>query len=322
MHRSLVLGLFGVLFVMTGCPKTSGGGDGGNGDGGNGDGGNGDASANVDGSTADGTFVIPDGGVVTFPDGGTCIIRTCQGKVYQCGDCIDNDNDGRTDDQDRECLGSCQNNESGFSGDIPGQNNAPCRSDCYFDQDTGPGNDSCEWDHRCDPHEVAPDFYPEQGCNYNPDYSFGGGVTCQTRQQSQPAVCATVCGPLTPNGCDCFGCCTIPPSTSTTEGVFLNSKNSAGVPTCDLASAADPTKCHPCQIVQSCFKTCGRCQLCVGKPDVPADCYETPDGGGGTSDGGVPLQCPGGEQPCGLPGQPVCPSRFFCVTGCCQPIIP
>ena len=28
------------------------------------------------------------------------------------------------------------------------------------------------------------------------------------------------------------------------------------------------------------------------------------------------------EQPCGLPGQPICPLSFYCVTGCCQYIIP
>ena len=48
-----------------------------------------------------------------------CVQRACQGKVYQCGDCIDNDGDGRIDADDPDCLGACQNGEAGFNGDIP-----------------------------------------------------------------------------------------------------------------------------------------------------------------------------------------------------------
>ena len=36
--------------------------------------------------------------------GGGCVIRKCQNHVYQCGDCIDNDGDGKIDDQDSEIL--------------------------------------------------------------------------------------------------------------------------------------------------------------------------------------------------------------------------
>src|SRR5262249_51732889 len=77
----------------------------------------------------------PDGGIVITLDGGgtfTCYIAPCQGKVYACGDCIDNDGDGLVDSMDPDCLGACQNNEAGFYGSIPGQNNAPCKSDCYW----------------------------------------------------------------------------------------------------------------------------------------------------------------------------------------------
>ena len=48
-----------------------------------------------------------------------CFIAPCQGKVYQCGDCQDNDKDGVVDSQDPDCLGACQNNEAGFNGNIP-----------------------------------------------------------------------------------------------------------------------------------------------------------------------------------------------------------
>src|SRR3954471_19341196 len=38
----------------------------------------------------------PDGIIVTLGDGGTyvCFKAFCQGKLYACGDCVDNDNDG------------------------------------------------------------------------------------------------------------------------------------------------------------------------------------------------------------------------------------
>ena len=73
----------------------------------------------------------------------TCQRSACQGKIYLCGDCDDNDGDGLVDSDDPECTGPCDNTEDSYSGGIPGQNNAPCRQDCYFDQDTGSGDDQC-----------------------------------------------------------------------------------------------------------------------------------------------------------------------------------
>src|SRR5262249_27400549 len=104
-----------------------------------------------------------------------CTVRACAGKVYECGDCLDNDGDCKIDSNDPECLGACQNNESGFKGDIPGQNSAPCKADCYFDNDTGSGNDDCYWTHECDPHEVASAYDPEgDKCQYNPNAKTPG----------------------------------------------------------------------------------------------------------------------------------------------------
>src|SRR5213075_1031598 len=150
--------------------------------------------------------------------GNFCKITTCQGKLYQCGDCIDNDNDCVTDPtninsgidtgSDLDCFGPCSNNESGLAGEIPGQNNAPCKSDCYFDQDTGAGNDDCYWSHTCDPFSIAPGYPPEgdDKCDYNPNVSIPGShQSCSQALASQSAGCTDYCGPLVPNGCDCFG---------------------------------------------------------------------------------------------------------------------
>src|ERR1041385_4943073 len=111
---------------------------------------------------------------------------------------------------DPDCLGPCQNSESMFFGGIPGQNNAGCVQDCYFDQDSGSGNDDCLWSHKCDPRSVAPDFPPEGAAwAYDPNTVVprqGRAGDCASLQV-QTATCNAVCGPLTPNGCDCFGCC-------------------------------------------------------------------------------------------------------------------
>jgi hypothetical protein len=279
-----------------------------------------------------------------------CFITPCAGHVYQCGDCKDNDGDGLIDSQDPDCLGFCQNNEAGFFGAIPGQNNAPCKSDCYFDQDTGSGNDQCYWSHYCDPNEqmssVAPaGTDPEIGCDYNPAAKIPGANVpagqsdCTYLLANQSDTCHAVCGPLTPNGCDCFGCCQNPNNTN--SYIYAGSVDNSGAGTCnaDPAVLADPTKCKPCEPVTGCQKACGHCELCFGKTTLPADCYPpTPDLGNTTIvDGGIivndafvpnpdlaqppPQQCPTGSQACGLPGQAPCAPGFYCISGCCINII-
>jgi hypothetical protein len=268
----------------------------------------------------------------------------CQSHVYQCGDCVDNDGDGLVDMNDPDCLGPCDNNESGFTLNIPGGNAAPCKQDCYFDQDTGSGNDDCYWDHRCDPLEVMPSYDPEgMTCSYDPSTKFPMGLgTCPDLFQTQSAACLSYCGPLTPNGCDCFGCCDLPGGSG--NYVWLGSTDANGVGTCDLAHEADPTACHPCTPVMGCLNTCEHCEICLGKPELPPDCTGTGAGGtsssqgGGSSAGGSSTStggsssstggssaggecgnqiCPAGVAQCGLPCQAPCPSGFYCLTGCC-----
>ncbi len=237
--------------------------------------------------------------------GNTCVVATCQGKVYACGDCIDNDGDCSIDSNDTQCLGPCDNTEDSFYGGIPGQNNSPCKSDCYFDQDTGSGNDDCYWSHKCDPLEVAPNYPPEGSqCEYNPSANIPGySGTCAQAYATQSATCGGYCGPLTPNGCDCFGCCAIPGAPTT---VWLGSENPSGTGSCNLANLANPAMCKPCTQVAACLNECDTCEICVGQPELPPECSEQ--------------VCEGGEQPCGQPGQDPCGAGFFCITGCCQPL--
>jgi hypothetical protein len=236
--------------------------------------------------------------------GSFCQVSTCQGKTYTCGDCIDNDGDCAIDSADDQCLGPCDNTESSFYGGIAGQNNSPCKSDCYFDQDTGSGNDDCYWSHKCDPLSVAPNYPPEGSqCAYNANASIPGyNGSCNTAYTTQSAQCLNFCGPLTPNGCDCFGCCVIPGAPTT---VWLGSENPAGTGSCNINTVNDPTKCKPCTQVAACINSCENCEICIGKPGLPPECQSQ--------------QCPPGKTPCGLAGQAPCPFGNTCITGCCVP---
>ncbi|WP_437680801.1 hypothetical protein [Sorangium sp. So ce131] len=319
----------------------SGGSGGGSASGGSGGSGGGGASGGSGGAGA--------GGIAPPTS-----IATCQGKTYLCGDLIDNDGDGLLDSQDPDCLGPCDNTEDSYYGGIPGQAGPSCTVDCYFDQDSGSGNDDCHWNHQCDPNEVAPGYHPESNngemCAYNPRATTPGAQTqsCSDLQREQSDACHTLCGPLTPNGCDCFGCCELPAGSG--DYVWLGSDaDGTGEGSCSRDGITDPSRCEPCTPVTACLNDCGRCELCLGKDTLPADCFEgsgsgggeagtgggepgagggepgtgggEPGTGGGGSGGDSGGQCAPGVQPCGLPGQEPCSAAEYCITGCCQPYI-
>src|SRR6185295_13509379 len=139
----------------------------------------------------------------------------------------------------------------------------------------------------------------------------------------QAAMCATVCGPITPNGCDCFGCCELPAGGG--NYVFLGSRDASGAGTCTLATASDPASCHPCTPVGACLNPCDHCELCLGATTLPPDCFAPPpvDGGMPLPDGAPPPpvdagptpppRCAPGVQACGLPTDPACPTSYFCL---------
>ncbi|MBW2456853.1 MAG: hypothetical protein JRI68_20215 [Deltaproteobacteria bacterium] len=275
------------------------------------------ASSGVGGSGATSTGTA--GGGATASGGGTWP-AACQGHIYQCGDGIDNDDDGLTDWEDPDCLGPCDNTEDSYYGGIPGQNAAPCKADCYFDQDTGSGNDDCYWDHKCDDNEVADTYYPEpeegDSCAHDEDANISGtSSSCAELQAEQSDDCLDFCLPLTPNGCDCFGCCELPAGSD--NFIYLGSVGADESTVCTEDQALNPAICHPCEVVNSCWNDCGYCELCLGKTTLPPECFD-PDGGSGTGGaGGGGSQCPPELQPCGLPGQDPCPPNEYCITGCC-----
>lgn len=234
----------------------------------------------------------------------SCTITYCRANIYSCGDCLDNDGDGLTDAADPECLGPCDNTEDSFYSGIAGQSSAPCKLDCYFDLATG--NDGCHWSHKCDPLSVPPDYSPsgQSECAYDPSAAVPEtSATCAELASQQVPTCLNVCLPLAPNGCDCFGCCELPPGSAQFAwiGSTLN-----GVGSCDSSHMDDPKACRPCTPVKSCFNDCGPCEICVGRPQPSPSCSA-----------GTDSRCPAGMQPCGLPGDETCAAGAYCITGCC-----
>ena len=249
---------------------------------------------------ADAAVVVLHADAATSDVSSVCQPVPCQGHIYACGDCLDNDGDGKADMDDADCLGPCQNAEDTFFGAIPGQNHAPCAEDCYFDKDTGLGNDDCLWSHSCDP--LSPSGTE---CPYDPNTKLPKQTDCASAASSQSAKCLSVCGPLTPNGCDCFGCCAIPGASTP---VWVGSVDDQGDPSCDHEHVGDPTRCKPCTQVAACLNPCDTCELCVGKTTLPASCQNG-------SSCSAPA-CPTGN-PCGLDCLSPCPTGQSCVTGCC-----
>lgn len=260
------------------------------------DGGPGSSSgANGDGGLfGDGSNVYGDGGY--YPgDGspGSCSpLVLADGTTPQCADCKDNDGDGKVDWQDPECAGPLDNDEATFGTGIPGDNVDACKQDCFFDGNSGQGDDRCEWNLKCDPaNPGAP------SCPYDPGYKNCPGT--------QSAQCIAFCAKLTPNGCDCFGCCDVPTGDGGVAHVTLSS-------TCSMADINDPSKCKTCTPNPSCSNPCDRCELCLGKTTLPADCAT------GATDGGTGQTCSTGEV---CNETTACPAGKFCLTGCCVPVL-
>jgi cysteine-rich repeat protein len=272
-----------------------GDGDPGDGDGdtaGDGDGdtaGDGDGDPTAGGECGNGVVEPGEGcddGNLESDDGcsSTCGVEgpiECAGQIYACGDEIDNDNDGKVDLDDPECISPCDDDEASFETSLPGQN-VDCRGDCYFDSNSGMGDDKCEWNLQCDPENPG----AEIGCEYDPDFAM-----CDLEM---PPECLEFCVPLLPNGCDCFGCCDI-----NGEFVYLNGAD------CALDNLDG---CASCTFFENCSNDCEPelCELCFGQDpeDLPEECDEP--------------ACSEGLESCLAPED--CPESFYCQTGCCVPI--
>jgi hypothetical protein len=306
-RSTLALVLLGGVFACGGSSpsQSSPGGTGGRGGGGDaaaaGDTGNGVALPDGGGAGAGGQAGGGSGG--SAGDGGipVPVPVTCEVAAPQCNDGIDNDNDGKFDSLDPECVGPCDNDEGSFATGIAGDNVDACKQDCFFDGNSGMGDDGCDWNLKCD--------------SANP-----GGTSCpydaayKNCPKTQSAKCIRNCQKLTPNGCDCFGCCSITVAGQTVDVRLVS--------TCTAAKFGDATACPRCTQSPACVNTCEKCEICIGRPAPDPSCVPTGGGAdaGSDSGGGASGQCAAGVTPCG-PGTATaatgCGAGFYCQTGCC-----
>jgi hypothetical protein len=207
----------------------------------------------------------------------------CMGQIYECGDEIDNDMDGMVDLSDPECISPCDDDESTFQTNLPGQAE-DCKSDCYWDADSGSGQDKCDWNLKCDEQNPG----AEIGCEYDPNL---GENMCMLEM---PPECLEFCVPLIPNGCDCFGCCEIDAQFVYLDGAACALDNLDG--------------CQSCTFFENCGNPCEPeiCELCFGQTeeDLPPECDEP--------------ECGENLMPCFDSTE--CPEGTYCQTGCCVPI--
>ena len=197
--------------------------------------------------------------------------------------------DGFIDTADFECVSPCDDREDSFATGVPGDNVDACKQDCFFDGNSGSGDDKCLWNLKCceDGEEIV------EECACNP--GLIGGPQCPDEQS---ADCINNCQGV-PQGCDCFGCCTVTVD-DVQYDIFLG----------DDCSFANIEECDPCEKQESCENECDPddCELCFGEDpdDLPEHCTEP--------------ECPGGLQPCD-PANPMCPADHFCFAGnnCCYP---
>jgi len=245
------------------------------------------------------------GGASVIPaiDAGPCVPVTCGGSTpFACGNCQDDDGDGWLDASDPECLGPCDDSELELFTGVESSVTGSCRSDCYFDRNAGSGDDGCSWSYRCDPGSVAP-AYPPTG---NAMCGYDSTLAACAPGSSALDACRAGCLPLTPNGCDCFGCCELPAGSN--NFIWLGSPQ-IGALHCELASSADPDACRPCTPEPGCQNPCEECELCIGKPDLPAGCASA----GGPA-------CGEGVRSCDPRTGTGCGDIQYCITGCCVPL--
>jgi hypothetical protein len=225
----------------------------------------------------------------TVGAGGTLGTELCGDAGCVCSNGLDDDDDGVADGQDPECTGPYDDDEGSFATGISGDNKDPFWQDCFFDGNSGAGDDKCRYHTQCLTGEKEQD---------DPDC----GVS---------AACLEFCGARTPNGCDCFGCCTVNVG-GTVADIQVDGS-------CSSENIDDEEACPRCTKSAECGNTCGTCELCPGKTvaDLPEECMPGSGGAGAGGAGGGPgYTCDGGEQVCGE-GLPECEIGTYCALGCC-----
>ena len=255
-------------------------------------------SSSNDDNDSDANDGVPggfDGGIKDAPFSGMC---TPNPGAPECSNCMDDDGDGKVDGFDIQCTGPLDDNEASFSTGIPGDNIDAVDQDCFFDGDSGAGNDGCSIHVCCLLGATTKADCPIGKNRYEPAACpppIGSGTLSQK--------CIDTCGKLAPPGCDCFGCCTICDPANPTQCYDI-ATNPSTSPNCTTETLGDPTKCVPCTKIPSCGNTeCGgsTCILCPGQTTLPPECSMQ--------------QCPDGQVLCGPDN--ACPAGTYCSNGCC-----
>jgi len=173
-------------------------------------------------------------------------------RAQQCSDGIDNNSNGLTDLTDWYCKAAADNDEGSFHSGVPGDDaNSAASLDCWFDTNSGNGDDGCSMHACCDIDGACPsDLLPAQ---FN------------ASQCTPSETCRGNCIPQTKPGCDCFGCCEICTTQNGCLNVFVNPVVS---PACTIETLGDPSSCRRC--VQD--------AACLVPYVVFADGFEVPQG--------------------------------------------
>jgi hypothetical protein len=76
----------------------------------------------------------------------------CAGEACACSNGVDDDGDGRVDSEDPQCVAPFDDDEASWATGIPGDNNGSnASSECFFDGNSGAGNDpGCPTPNGCD----------------------------------------------------------------------------------------------------------------------------------------------------------------------------
>jgi len=170
------------------------------------------------------------------------------------------------------------------------------------------GNDHCTFDLQCDMENPG----GLVGCTYDSNKNCTG-------QPDTPMACTDFCEQITPNGCDCFGCCTLTfddpnnPGSTITDDIYLGGTPIDTNPPIENCTLSTPQFCQTCTKTTACENECGDCEICFGEttPKPPA--------GGGTCTP-TPVCDTIGQTACTM--QSDCMTGEFCLTGCCVPLTP
>ena len=248
------------------------------------------ATGGVAGSGGDGLdagaidpYVLPPS--VNYSDAGVVL---CGTDPCACNNGVDDDGDGKSDGFDEECTGALDDDEGTFSTGIPGDNSDPKWQDCFYDGNSGAGDDHCRYHVDC----------------------LTGAQPASDPDCAVSDSCHDFCEVRTPNGCDCFGCCAVELDDGSSVSVFIGES-------CSLENVGDAELCTPCTPSVECGNSCGECELCPGKSieDLPESCGTTTGGSGGAGSEPPTYCCDAGRTVCADASQ--CEGGQYCSLGCC-----